>query len=402
MNIADIGNEIKESFQPDKNSDHQYLALEHVDPDALHINGFGSSSEVESNKYFFKKGDILFGTLRPYFRKLVIAPFDGVCSTEFSVIRPVRSEDKQFLFYSLANPKFIEFATTNSNGARPRTKWKLFSKFAVAEHDDISRESIGEKLACFDSLIENNRRRIELLEDSAKQLYKEWFVRFRFPGHEHIKSIGGVPEGWDRIPLTNFLDIKHGFAFKGEFFSEEPTPLILMSPGNFKIGGGIKLDKKKYYAEGSPIPEDYVLEESDLLVTMTDLSKTSDTLGYPALVPKPIGQVYLHNQRLGKVTSNTEGFFPKYFFYHILLDNNYRSSIVGSASGTSVKHTSPTKILSYKQLMPVDISSSLIKQFDVFAEDIYDQINVLIAWNENLTKARESLLPKLMSGEVAV
>jgi len=73
---------------------------------------------------------------------------------------------------------------------------------------------------------------------------------------------------------------------------------------------------------------------------MTDLSKTSDTLGFPALVPKQNGQIFLHNQRLGKVSSRQDFYYPKYYFYHVFLDTKYRAFVVGSASGTSVKHTS--------------------------------------------------------------
>lgn len=81
-------------------------------------------------------------------------------------------------------------------------------------------------------------------------------------------------------PITS---IKHGFAFKGEYFTEEENANILLSPGNFNIGGGSKGDKFKYYS--GEIPVDYVLKSDDLIVTMTDLSKDGDTLGYPAKIP---------------------------------------------------------------------------------------------------------------------
>jgi type I restriction enzyme, S subunit len=103
--------------------------------------------------------------------------------------------------------------------------------------------------------------------------------------------------GWQTIRLGELVEIKHGFAFKGEFFRDSPPGDILLTPGNFAIGGGFKSDKLKYY--NGPVPEEYVLLEGDLLVTMTDLSKSADTLGYPALVPKPLYARFLHNQRLG-------------------------------------------------------------------------------------------------------
>jgi len=99
--------------------------------------------------------------------------------------------------------------------------------------------------------------------------------------------------------LGDLVHIKHGFAFKGEFFSNEVTDDILVTPGNFHIGGGFKSNKLKYY-KGS-IPQDYVLCSGDIVVSMTDLSKMADTLGYAAKIPKSSSKRYLHNQRIGLV-----------------------------------------------------------------------------------------------------
>ena len=252
----------------------------------------------------------------------------------------------------------------------------------------------------YEILIENNRRRIQLLEESARLLYQEWFVHLRFPGHEQVKITDGVPEGWSQKKLGQMFSIKHGYAFKGEYFSEEETKRILLTPGNFKIRGGIKLDKKKFYRVDGPIPEGYVLNEKDLLITMTDLSKMSDTLGYPLLVPKLDGLEFLHNQRLGLVISNEE-YFPKYLYCHVLQDYRYRAFIVGSATGTSVKHTSPKKIAEYLTCLPT-ADDKLIILFDEYGKNIHHQINLLLAQNQKLAQARDLLLPKLMSGELTV
>lgn len=88
------------------------------------------------------------------------------------------------------------------------------------------QERIGETLSAYDDLIENNKRRIELLEESARQLYKEWFVRFRFPGHEHVKIIDGVPKGWLCEELEKYAEVRNGFAFKSDDYSTEGMPLI--------------------------------------------------------------------------------------------------------------------------------------------------------------------------------
>lgn len=355
---------------------------------------------------FSKKGDVLLTHKGTIGNVAIVGAVEPYVMLTPQVTYYRTNDDKlsnRYLAYAFREPMFQKrMKSLAQQSTRPYIGITAQRNLKILWTDRKTQDSVVDILAQYDNLIENNKRRIELLEESARQLYKEWFVRFRFPGHEHVKIIDGVPEGWSRRPLGDLLEIKHGFAFKGEFFSDDPTPLILMTPGNFKIGGGIKLDKKKYYSEGAPIPEDYVLEENELLVTMTDLSKTSDTLGFPALVPRPNGRIFLHNQRLGKVSCKADSYFPKYYFYHVFLDNRYRAFVVGSASGTSVKHTSPKKILSYEHLMPNGMFHSMVQQFDQFAKGIHNQINNLITWNENLTKARDLLLPKLMNGEIAV
>ena len=156
---------------------------------------------------------------------------------------------------------------------------------------------------------------------------------------------------WRNVTLEDLIDIRHGYAFKGKFIHDEPQGDLLLTPGNFAIGGGFKHDKFKYY-EG-PVEEEYVLQKGDLLVTMTDLSKQSDTLGYPALVPASRdGRRYLHNQRLGKVVPKGTGELHIGFLYYLLCSANYRHEVLASATGTTVKHTSPDRIRRYRFSLP--------------------------------------------------
>ena len=155
--------------------------------------------------------------------------------------------------------------------------------------------------------------------------------------------------GWKEVKLGDYINIKHGYAFKGEFFSEIETEDVLVTPGNFKIGGGFKEDKLKYY--NGEYPHEYVLKPNDVIVTMTDLSKTGDTLGYSALVPYNNMRRYLHNQRIGLVEFISKEIFPL-FLYWRLRNKDYQNYIVNSASGTTVKHTSPKTIKSFTLNLP--------------------------------------------------
>ncbi len=149
--------------------------------------------------------------------------------------------------------------------------------------------------------------------------------------------------------MGDICDIKHGYAFQGVFFSDTPTNDILLTPGNFKVGGGFKGDNYHYYI--GEVPEDYILDVGDLILTMTDLSKNSDTLGFPALVPKVEGLRFLHNQRLGKVILINDK-VDKYYLYYAFCTDKYRNEVLASATGTTVKHTSPKRILSYRFSIP--------------------------------------------------
>jgi type I restriction enzyme, S subunit len=157
-----------------------------------------------------------------------------------------------------------------------------------------------------------------------------------------------VTGDWNETQLGELVEIKHGYAFKGEFFSEETTENLLLTPGNFSIGGGFQWGKQKFY--DGPIPDDYILSDGDLVVTMTDLSKAADTLGYSALIP-PSEKLLLHNQRIGKVIVKTNSVDVGYLNYQ-LRTKTYRNEVLASATGSTVKHTSPTKMCAYRFSLP--------------------------------------------------
>src|SRR5438045_765944 len=155
---------------------------------------------------------------------------------------------------------------------------------------------------------------------------------------------------WHEKSLGDVIDIKHGFAFSGENIHDEPHGDILLTPGNFAIGGGFKGDKFKYF--DGDVPNEYVLRQGDLLVTMTDLSKQADTLGYPAILPNHTGRRYLHNQRVGKIIIKADADVDERFLFYLLRTREYRNEVLASATGTTVKHTSPRRILAHRAKFP--------------------------------------------------
>lgn len=192
--------------------------------------------------------------------------------------------------------------------------------------------------------------------------------------------------GVKKYKLSDLINVKHGFAFKGEYFSEEPTNDILLSPGNFKIGGGFKSDKFKYY--NGDFPKDYILKEGDIIITMTDLSKAGDTLGYSAKIPPHNGINYLHNQRLGLVQFKNDDIDPD-FLYWILRTQPYQYYIVGSATGSTVKHTSPTRICTYEFEAPIDKSKQ--QEIAQILTSLDDKIELNHKMNQTLEAMAQAL-----------
>jgi type I restriction enzyme S subunit len=148
-------------------------------------------------------------------------------------------------------------------------------------------------------------------------------------------------------PLSSYIRVKHGFAFSGAEFSDDPSLPTLVTPGNFAIGGGFKEARTKTYA--GDYPSEYKLSTGDLIISMTDLSKEGDTLGLPAVVPE--GD-YLHNQRVGLVEIVAPECVDSRFLAYFLRTSSYRAHILGTASGSTVRHTSPSRIGSFETSLP--------------------------------------------------
>mgnify|MGYP000358956866 CR=1 FL=1 len=156
---------------------------------------------------------------------------------------------------------------------------------------------------------------------------------------------------WREIELGDAIHVKHGFAFKGEHFSDNGTHIVL-TPGNFNEQGGFRLrpGKDRFYA--SDIPQDFILSQGDLIIAMTE--QGPGLLGSSALIPQD--DRFLHNQRLGLVEICDKTVLDREYLYHLFNTKNVRAQISGSASGTKVRHTAPERIYRVKVRIPPNVS----------------------------------------------
>ncbi|QWD13277.1 restriction endonuclease subunit S [Polynucleobacter paneuropaeus] len=188
------------------------------------------------------------------------------------------------------------------------------------------------------------------------------------------------------VSLSDLINIKHGYAFKGENFVANKSIYQLVTPGNFAIGGGFQIKKEKFY--DGPIPEEYVLKENDLVVTMTDLSKEGDTLGYSALIPDTKDTIWLHNQRVGLISIKKTADVDLIFLSYLMRTQNYRAHVLSGLTGSTVKHTSPSKICEYKFNLP---SISIQKKIASILKNLDSKIELLNKTNKTLESIAQSI-----------
>lgn len=183
---------------------------------------------------------------------------------------------------------------------------------------------------------------------------------------------------WRDCKLGDLLEIKHGFAFLGEHFATAGTHIVL-TPGSFFDEGGFKHkgDKEKWY--NGPIPADYVLNEGDLIVAMTE--QAEGLLGSSAIVPR--NGLYLHNQRLGLVQIRDPKQADKHFVYYLFNSKPVRQQIRGSASGTKIRHTAPSRIAEVKvSVPPLPVQrriAGILSAYDELIENSQRRIRILEA-----------------------
>jgi type I restriction enzyme S subunit len=158
-----------------------------------------------------------------------------------------------------------------------------------------------------------------------------------------------VTNGWVESTLGNFLRIKHGWAFKGKYFADSGS-FVLLTPGNFRQDGGLqdRGEREKFY--DGEFPPEFLLKRGDLLIVMTDLTQDAPILGSPAFVP--FSDKYLHNQRLGKVVDLDESRLTNKFLYYLLNLRSVREQIKATATGATVRHTAPERIYSVRVKVP--------------------------------------------------
>lgn len=319
--------------------------------------------------------------------KCGLSAADCLTNQQINSVVPADKHDPKFVYYLLNyhRPQIRSLGLGNG-AAQPIINKTTFSEVKVsvpATLDDEQR--IATILSAYDDLIENNRRRIALLEEAARQLYKEWFVRFRFPGHEHVKIIDGVPEGWSNARVADLGLVVTGKTpskrVEENFGSDIP---FIKTPDMH--GQTLIVSSEEWLSErGANSQLNKTLPTGSVLVSCIG------TIGVVAMTTTPAQT----NQQINAVVPRHARW--QFFVYFIL--EAIRPQLEAMGGGATMANVNKSKF----EGVPIIIASNdLITGFDDRVRPMFDLIETLARQNMCLAKARDLLLPKLMSGAIAV
>lgn len=404
--IGDCCKLIRTSFKPSDEDIRKYIGLEHIEQDKLQLCGVGSSVDIKSNKLQFKSGQILFGKLRPYFRKIIRPKFDGVCSTDIFVIDSKKEYDNGFLFYFFANDDMVKEAIKSSEGTRmPRASWNYLSQIKKPFPPLPEQRAIAHILGTLDDKIELNRRMNETLEAMARAIFKSWFVDFDpvrakaegrdtglpeeitdlFPDSFEETELGEVPKGWTVKALPEAIQVNPSRSLrKGEI-----APYLDM--GNMPTTSARAL---QYYEREFGSGMKFVNNDT-LVARITPCLENGKTCFVDFLEKRQVGwgsTEYI-------VLSPKEPLPPE-FAYFLARTEVFRAFAISNMTGTSGRQRVPAESLN--QFMVAIPSSKIAERFGEFASSIIAVMKANDAESRTLTELRDKLLPKLISGEVQV
>jgi len=299
----------------------------------------------------------------------------------------------KFLYYYLKG-SYNNLIGLKLGGSQQNLNAQTLRGFPIRAPALSAQKKIAALLSSYDDLIENNQRRIALLEKMAEEIYREWFVRLRFPGYQQVKFEKGMPEGWDTNKAAEFIDIVKGKSYGGDELTENPEHIPFVTLKSFNRGGGYREDGLKYYS--GRYKEDQVVHLNDVVMAVTDMTQDRVVVGRVARIPN-LGS------KGAVISLDVIKLIPKKmtstFLYSYMRHSGFSDFIKEFANGANVLHLKPDLVAQQKIVIP---PRALQEEFSGKAEPIYAQIDVLAAANKRIAMTRDILLPRLISGKLSV
>jgi type I restriction enzyme S subunit len=355
--------------------------------------------ELSGSYTYFSDNDVLLAKITPCFEngKLGIARNlkngVGFGSSEFIVFRSNGQIIPEYLFYLLCTNDFREQGRKRMSGAvgHKRIQKEFLENYLInfpkSIHEQKHIVSILDKaFAAIDKLKFNAEKNLE----NTKEIFDSYLQKIFNPNKK----------GWAEEQMSALFKIKHGFAFKGKYFTTdfEGNDPIVLTPGNYSEEGGLYFTEKNTKRYHSTYLPEFLFQKGDLTIVMTDLSSKMKILGKPAIIEY---DNILHNQRIGKFEFLSNK-IDKSFLYYFLMSNKFLEHIKSTSTGTMVKHTAPVRILSSLISYPLSIKQQkdIVQSIIKINEELDRLKNIFQIKMKNLNHLKKSILQKAFSGEL--
>jgi type I restriction enzyme, S subunit len=320
---------------------------------------------AELDRFKLIPGDVVLAMDRPWvpaglkYARISESSPEALLVQRVSRLRARNGLEQVFLPYVIGSPEFVSYVQNVGRGVGvPHISGKEIGAFEFKLPSINEQRKIAEVLSCYDNFIENNCRRMALLEQSARLLYEEWFVRLRFPGHEHTRIVDGVPEGWERKKLGQCLTLKYGKALKAEDRVAGDYPVYGSS--------GIVGSHDKPLVKGPAI----ILGRKGNVGSVYWSSKSF----------YPIDTVYFVEAESSSI-----------YLYYALKNMHFIS--------TDVAVPGLNRDFAYSRML-LQPTTAIHRAFLEAVAPVHAQLETLDELNQKLRATRDLLLPRLMSGEL--
>jgi type I restriction enzyme S subunit len=292
--------------------------------------------------------------------------------------------EPEFFYYFLLTMKNY-FSSVAYGAAIQNINTEILRNTPINLPDIDSQKKIGSVLKCYDDLIANNHRRIELLEQAARLLFKEWFVKLRYPGHEHDKIVDGTPHGWHRSKLSNLGLVVTGKTPSKSLSENFGLDVPFVKTPDMRQAVIVIETEESLSERGAATQNGKTLPKYSTLVSCIGTVGIVALNGLPAQTNQQINSIIPARPEL------------RFFNYFVACDLKPRLEAIGG--GVTMANVNKSKFEALPVLLPTE---SLLHDFDAFCDPIFETILRLESANRILGKARDLLLPRLMDGRIAV
>lgn len=390
-NLSDICDYVKGKVDVNLLNNKTYISTENMIPYKGGIT-LASSLPNISLTQSFKKDDVLISNIRPYFKKIWRASFDGGCSNDVLVFRAKDGTNPIYLYYLLSSDSFFDFVTSTSKGTKmPRGDKSAIMSFGIPDFPFEVQTKISEILINIDKKIELNNSINQNLQEQIHALCNAWLV-------DYIPFNGKCPNDWKFTSLCEIADFISGYSYKGADLQQSNIAMATIK--NFDRNGGFKLDGYKEIVPSKKVKSEQYATLFDTLVAHTDLTQNAEVIGNAEPILSLAGyKNIIFSMDVVKVIPKLDE-LSKFMIAALLQTRQFKSHCLGYVNGTTVLHLSKKALPEYGLFLPSDFS--ILKPLDHALSSMYKMIANNIEENRELTLTRDYLLPKLMSGEVDV